>query len=53
MVSEKPALLEIIRRAYGQKFGKFVKTDLMTLCLTISKSSTENAVKKLIEEGIR
>ena len=31
---------------------QFTKTGLMALCPTISKSSVENAIKKLIEEGI-
>ena len=35
-----------------QKIGKFTKTDLMALCPTIEKSSVENAIKKLIEEGV-
>lgn len=35
-----------------QKIGKFTKTDLMALCPTIGKSSVENAIKKLIEEGV-
>lgn len=35
-----------------QKIGKFTKTDLMALCPTIGKSSLENALKRLIEEGV-
>lgn len=35
-----------------QKIGKFTKTGLMALCPTIGKSSVENAIKKLIEEGV-
>lgn len=38
--------------ACRQKIGKFTKTDLMALCPTIGKSSVENAIKKLIEEGV-
>ena len=52
MVSEKLPSLEIVRKACGQKIGKFTKTDLMALCPTIGKSSVENAIKKLIEEGV-
>lgn len=52
MVSEKLPSLEIVRRACMQKIGKFTKTDLMALCPTIGKSSVENAIKKLIEEGV-
>lgn len=52
MASEKLPTLEIVRRACGQSIGKFTKTDLMALCPTISKSSVENAIKKLIEEDI-
>ena len=52
MVSEKLPSLEIVRKACWQKIGKFTKTDLMALCPTIGKSSVENAIKKLIEEGV-
>lgn len=52
MVSEKLPSLKIVRRACMQKIGKFTKTDLMALCPTIGKSSLENALKRLIEEGV-
>ena len=52
MVSEKLPSLKIVRRACMQKIGKFTKTDLMALCPTIGKSSVENVIKKLIEEGV-
>lgn len=52
MVSEKLPSLEIVRRACGQRIGKFTKVDLMALCPTIGKSSVENAIKKLTEEGV-
>lgn len=52
MVSENLPSLKIVRRACMQKIGKFTKTDLMALCPTIGKSSLENALKRLIEEGV-
>ena len=52
MVSEKLPSLKIVRKACMQKIGKFTKTDLMALCPTIGKSSVENAIKKLTEEGV-
>lgn len=52
MVSEKLPSLEIVRRACMHKIAKFTKTDLMALCPTIGKSSAENAIKNLIEEGV-
>ena len=40
------------RRACMQKIGKFTKSDLMESCPTIGKTSVENSIKKLVEDGI-
>ena len=34
-----------------EKIGKFTKNDIMELCPSISKTSIENALKKLVESG--
>ena len=50
LVSEKLPALEMVRRAADGKVGKITKTDLMELCPTLSKSSVEAAIKKLVEQ---
>lgn len=52
IVGEKLSSYEIVRRAALNKLGKFTKTDMMELCPTIKKASVENALKKLVEEGV-
>ncbi len=52
LVADKLSALETVRRACMQKIGKFTKSDLMALCPTIGKTSVENSIKKLIEEGV-
>ena len=52
IVSEKLSSTEMVRRAVGYKIGKFTKSEIMELCPTIGKASIENALKKLVEEGV-
>ena len=42
----------MVRRAVGYKIGKFTKSEIMELCPTIGKASVENALKKLVSEGV-
>ena len=51
LVGEKLPALELVRRAAYGKVGKITKTDLMELCPTLSKSSVETSIKKLVEQG--
>ena len=51
MVGEKLSALEVVRRAAYGKVGKITKTNLMEFCPTLSKSSVEASIKKLVEQG--
>lgn len=52
MVDEKLPAIETVRRAVYHKIGKFTKSEVMELCPTLSKASIENAIKKLVEQGL-
>ena len=51
LISTKLSTFEMVRRAAYEKIGKFTKNDIMELCPSISKTSIENALKKLVESG--
>lgn len=51
LVNEKLPAIEMVRRAAYGKIGKFTKTDLMEMCPTLSKSSVEASIKKLVDQG--
>ena len=51
LVGAKLSALERVRRAAYGRVGKITKTDLMELCPTLSKSSVEASVKKLVAQG--
>lgn len=51
MVGEKNTAITIVRKAVMQKLGKFTKAEIMEMCPTIGKTSTENALKKLIADS--
>ncbi|MFI3214578.1 MAG: Fic family protein [Lachnospiraceae bacterium] len=50
-VEEKLPAIEQVRKAVGNKIGKFTKSEIMELVPTIGKASIENSLKKLTEEG--
>ena len=52
LVSEKLPAIEIVRRAAYKKIGKFTKSDMMELCLTIGKTSVESSIKMLVDRGV-
>ena len=52
LISGKTASYDIVRRATMNKLGKIIKADIMELCPTIGRASVENALKKLVEEGV-
>lgn len=51
IVEEKIPALEMVRKATYQKLGRFTKQDIRELCPTLSVSSIELGLRKLISEG--
>lgn len=51
LFNEKLPAIELVRRAVGDKIGKFTKSEIMEMVPSIGKASVENALKKLIEDG--
>ena len=49
LVQAKISALEMVRRATKQKIGRFGKQDIMELCPSLSVSSIEGALRKLVE----
>ena len=52
LISEKLPAIEMVRQAAYSKIGKFTKSDILELCPSIGKTSIENALKKLVENGV-
>lgn len=52
VIDEKLPAVEVVRRAAFSKIGKITKSDLMELCPGIGKTSIENSLKKLVEDGL-
>lgn len=52
LISEKLPAIEIVRRAAYGKIGKFTKNDMMELCPSLGKTSIENSLKKLVDDGV-
>ena len=51
IVEEKLPAIEMVRKAILLKIGKFTKQDIMELCPSLSISSVEGALRKLVKEG--
>ncbi len=51
LVEKKLPALEMVRKATMQKLGRFSKQDIRELCPSLSLSSVEGALRKLVEEG--
>ena len=51
LVETKISALEMVRRATMNKIGRFSKQDIRELCPSLSVSSIEGALRKLIELG--
>lgn len=51
LVETKLSVLEMVRRASKNKIGRFNKQDIREMCPTISDSSIEGALRKLILYG--
>ena len=50
-VETKLPALEMVRRASKNKIGRFNKQDIRELCPTLSDSSIEGALRKLVSDG--
>ena len=51
LVEDKKPALETVRLATQNKIGKFTKQDIRELCPSLSISSIEGALRKLVESG--
>lgn len=51
IVEEKLSAVEMVRKATSQKIGRFSKQDILELCPSLSISSIEGSLRKLVEEG--
>lgn len=51
LVETKISALETVRRASMSKIGRFTKQDIRELCPSLSISSVEGALRKLVEAG--
>ena len=51
LVEEKLSALDTVRRASLNKLGRFTKQDILELCPSLSLSSVEGALRKLVSSG--
>lgn len=51
LVEEKLPAVEMVRRATMEKIGRFTKQDILELCPSLSISSVEGSLRKLVESG--
>lgn len=51
IVEEKLPAVDIVRKAALNKVGKFTKQDIRELCPSLSVSSIEGSLRKLVKEG--
>ena len=51
IIEEKLPAVELVRKAILHKLGRFTKQDIIELCPSLSLSSIEGALRKLIVEG--
>lgn len=51
LVETKLSALETVRRAAENTLGRFTKQDILACCPSLSLSSVEGALKKLVESG--
>lgn len=52
LVAGKQTTLDAVKAAINRKIGKFTKRDIMEAVPAAGKTSVENALKKLTEEGV-
>ena len=51
IIEEKLPAVEIVRKATMNKLGRFTKQDIRDLCPSLSLSSVEGSLRKLVAEG--
>lgn len=51
LVEEKQSALEVVRKATCMKIGRFTKQDIRELCPSLSISTIEGALRKLVASG--
>lgn len=51
IVGEKLPAVEIVRKATLTKIGKFTKRDIIEICPSLSLSSVEGSLRKLVQSG--
>ena len=51
LVETKLSALEMVRRVRENKIGRFNKQDIRELCPTLSDSSIEGALRKMVSDG--
>ena len=52
LVEDKASAIDLVRNAVNNTIGKFTKSDIMELVPSVGKTSVENSLKILIEEGV-
>lgn len=52
LVEDKASAIDLVRNAVNNTIGKFTKGDIMELVPSVGKTSVENSLKILIEEGV-
>lgn len=52
LVKDKSSAIDLVRNAVNNTIGKFTKSDIMELVPSVGKTSVENSLKILIEEGV-
>lgn len=51
IVGDKDCAMDIVTKAVATRIGKFKKADIVALCPSISASSVESSLKKLVRNG--
>ncbi len=52
LVEDKSSAIDLVRNAVNNTIGKFTKSDIMELVPSVGKTSIENSLKILVEEGV-
>lgn len=52
LVSESDSAIKMVRKAVTSKIGKFTKMEIVQMCPSLSNSSVESSLKKLVREGL-
>lgn len=52
LVEDKSSAIDLVRNAVNNTIGKFTKSDIMELVPSVGKTSIENSLKTLIDEGV-